>query len=169
MDIITLENDALRLEFARDNAALVGFTAKATGWEIISRRHLGLSYQLLVPLPGRRNNPVFGEKQQVSQVDVADDGQSVSFSWESVTSAYGGEHDIRVALNVKLNDEQAVFAISIDNRSEYIVEIVHCPYFGDVQPPPAADEFEIFHYGYATAVQRSLYPVFEKYSGLLRI
>ena len=37
MDIITLENDALRLEFARDNAALVGFTAKATGWEIISR------------------------------------------------------------------------------------------------------------------------------------
>lgn len=165
MDFITLENDALRLEFARDNAALVGFTTKKTGWEIVNRPHLGLSFQLLIPLPGRRNNPVYGEKQRVSQVDVRDDGESVTFSWDGVTSAYGGEHDIQVTLNVSLRDEQAIFAISIDNRSDYVVEIVHCPYLGDVQPPTAADEFEIFHYGYATAVQRSLYPVFENTLG----
>ena len=88
MDFITLENDALRLEFARENGALIGFTAKQTAWEVINRYHLGLSFQLLIPLPGRRNNPVYGEKQQVSTVDIADDGQSVKFSWDGVASAF---------------------------------------------------------------------------------
>lgn len=165
MDIITLENDSLRLEFARGTGALVGFTAKATAWEIINRHHLGLSFQLLIPLPGRRNNPVYGEKQHVSAVDMADDGQSVSFSWDGVNSVYGGEHDIEVTLSVKLSAEQATFTLSIDNRSDFIVETAHCPYFGDVQPPPASESFEIFHYGYATAERRSLFPIFDNTLG----
>ena len=93
MDIITLENNDLRLEFARETGALVGFTVKETAWEVMNRHHLGLSFQLLLPLPGRRNNPVYGEHQQVSTAEVADDGQGHRLSaWGSVTSAYGGEH-----------------------------------------------------------------------------
>ena len=93
------------------------------------------------------------------------DGRSVAFAWERVTSAYGGEHPIKVALSVDLSDAQAIFALSIDNRSEYVVETVHCPYFGDVQRPPGAKAFESFHYGYAEAVRRSLYPAFENTLG----
>ena len=165
MDIITMENSALRLEFAGETGALVGFTAKETGWEVINRRHLGLSFQLLLPLPGRRNNPVYGEKQNVSTVEVAADGQSVVFGWERVHSAYGGEHPIRLELAVALAGEQASFALNIENRSEIVVEVVYCPYFGDVQRPPAADSFEAFHYGYAEAVRRSLYPTFDNTLG----
>lgn len=165
MNIITLENDALRLEFSRESGALVGFTDKQSAWEVLNRRHLGLSFQLLIPLPGRRNNPVYGEKQQVSTVDVAEDQGSVTFGWDSVNSAFAGEHAIRVVMNVTLSGPQATFALSIDNQSEFVVETAHCPYFGDVQPPPAADWFEAFHYGYATAEQRQLYPTFENTLG----
>ena len=156
MNSITLENSALRLEFARETGALVGFTAKDTGWEVINRRHLGLSFQLLLPLPGRRNNPVYGEKQKVSTVEVAADGQIVKFAWDRVHSAYGGEHPIGLELAVALAGEQATFALSIENNSETVVEAVYCPYFGDVQRPPAAESFEAFHYGYVEAVRRSL-------------
>ena len=92
MDCITLENSALRLEFARETGALVGFTAKDSAWEVLNRHHLGLSFQLMIPLPGRRNNPVYGEKQKLSGVDAAADGRSVAFTWDSVNSVYGGEH-----------------------------------------------------------------------------
>ncbi len=165
MDILTLENKDLRLEFARETGALAGFTVKATAWEVMNRHHLGLSFQLLVPLPGRRNNPVFGEKQKASTVEVADDGQSVAFTWESVASAYGGEHPIKLEMRVTLSGKQAAFALSIDNQSEYVVETVHCPYFGDVQRPPGAEAFEAFHYGYAEAERRSLFPSFENTLG----
>ena len=39
-----------------------------TGWEILARPHLGLSFRLLVPLPVQRDNPVFGEKQPLGIV-----------------------------------------------------------------------------------------------------
>ena len=165
MDILTLENKELRLEFARETGALAGFTVKETAWEVLNRHHLGLSFQLLVPLPGRRNNPVFGEKQKVSRVDAAADGGSVVFTWDRVTSAYGGEHPIKLMMSVTLSGKQAVFSLSIDNQSEHVVETVHCPYFGDVQRPPGAEAFEAFHYGYAEAVRRSLYPSFENTLG----
>ncbi|MDE2775373.1 MAG: DUF6259 domain-containing protein [Chloroflexota bacterium] len=165
MNIITLENNTLRLEFARETGALVGFTVKHSAWEVLNRHHLGLSFQLLIPLPGRRNNPVYGEKQKAASVEVADDGRSVAFTWDSVASAYGGEHQIKLVMKVTMSSKQAVFSLSIDNQSEYVVEIVHCPYFGDVQPPPAAEHFEAFHYGYAEAVRRSLYPTFENTLG----
>ncbi|MCY4061194.1 MAG: DUF6259 domain-containing protein [Chloroflexi bacterium] len=165
MDIITLENKDLRLELARETGALAGFTAKEKGWEVLNRPHLGLSFQLLVPLPGRRNNPVYGEKQQVSTVEVDEDGLGVVFTWDSVTSAYGGEHRIKLVMSVTLSGQQAAFSLSIDNQSEHAVETVHFPYFGDVQRPPGAEAFEAFHYGYAEAVRRKLYPTFDNTLG----
>jgi len=51
------------------------------------------------------------------------DGRSVAFTWERVTSAYGAEHPIKVALSVALSDAQAIFALSIGNRSEAVVVI----------------------------------------------
>ena len=165
MSYITLENDALRLAFDGESGAMVGFTAKTTGWEILNRPQLGLSWQLLLPLPGRRNNPVCGEKQRASSIKVAEDGTQLSATWDGITSADGGGHTINVALTVTLNQSAARFSLRIDNQSEHVVEAVYCPYFGDVQPPPDAESFEIFHYGYATAERRQLYPQFENTLG----
>ena len=116
MSLISLENETLRLAFERDNGALVGITAVKTGWEILNRPQLGLSFRLLVPLrpqsdwhlPGQRNNHVYGEKQQTSRVTLAEDKRSVTFEWDKVTSEHGGEMNIKVTLNVRLTDAQAI-------------------------------------------------------------
>lgn len=91
MTVITLQNASLRLEFSRATGALVGLTAVETGWQLLNRPTLGLSFRLLVPLAEeRRNNPVFGEKQTVTSVAVGADGRSATFVWDGVTSELGG-------------------------------------------------------------------------------
>lgn len=80
MSGLVLENENLRLEFNRENGALTSLTAVKTGWEIMNRPELGLSYRLLVPMKGKRNNPVLGEKQKVSGVNIAKDHRTVTFT-----------------------------------------------------------------------------------------
>ena len=80
MTTFTLKNNILALDFRRDNGALVGLTALRTGWKILDRPELGLSFRLLVPLSEeKRNNPVFGEKQALTRLEVAPDGRSALF------------------------------------------------------------------------------------------
>jgi len=161
-----LENETLRLEFARENGALVGLTAVESGWPILNRLHLGLSFRLLVPLSEeRRNNPVFGEKQKTTSVETAADGRSATFIWNGVTSEHGGQHDIKLTLRVNLTDRQAIFAMIIENRSAYVVENVYLPYLGDVQHPPDEEWFKTFLYQYATAQEWSLWPTFQNLRG----
>ena len=70
MYTLTLENPTLRLDFSCETGALIGLTVLRTGWQILNRPHLGLSFRLMLPMPGRRNNNVFGEKQKVASVDA---------------------------------------------------------------------------------------------------
>ncbi len=166
MSTVVLENETLRLEFARETGALVGITAVQTGWEILNRPHLGLSFRLLLPLSEElRNNPVFGEKQRVETVDVAPDGRSATFVWRGVTSERGGHHDITLTLQVTLSERQAVFTMTVENRSEYTVENLYLPYLGDVQHPVDEEWFKAFCYQYASAQEWSLWPTFQNLSG----
>lgn len=165
MDNIVLANESLRLEFSSETGALVGLTAVETGWTVLDRPEIGLSFRLLLPLPDRRNNPVLGEKQKLAEMDVADDGRRAKFVWDKVSSQYGGQHEIRLSLDVTLDDRQAVFAMTIDNRSELVVENVYCPYLGDVQHPPQAEWFKTFLYQYATAQQWPLWPSYQNMRG----
>jgi len=67
---IALENSNLRLEFDPRSGALTHIQAVQTGWNLLDRPGLGLSFRLLVPLrdskdwcdPAPCNNPVNGEK-----------------------------------------------------------------------------------------------------------
>lgn len=165
MSTITLENENLRLEFDSTYATLIRLTAVKTGWEILNRPSLGLSYRLMVPMPGRRNNPVYGEKQIPAAIEVSPDKRTATFTWDGVTSEYGGKHDINIVLKVSLTQRQAVFAMSISNNSQYTVENVYCPYLGDVQHPPEEEWFKTFLYSYATAQEWSLWPTFQNLRG----
>src|SRR5262249_42517737 len=109
MTTFTLENAALRLEFNRENGALVGLTALESGWQVLNRPHLGLSYRLMMPLPGRRNNPVFGEKQAVTSIDIAADRRGATLVWSGVRSEFGGLHDTRITLQINLDARQAIY------------------------------------------------------------
>ncbi|NPV52451.1 MAG: hypothetical protein HPY71_02890 [Firmicutes bacterium] len=165
MRTFVLENENLRLEFDRCNGALIGLTAVKTGWEILNRPHLGLSFRLMVPLPKRRNNPVFGEKQSVTSIEVSPDNRGATFVWDGVTSEHGGKHDIKLTLKVNLTAQQVVFSLNIENNSQYTVENVYCPYLGDIQHPPAEEWFKTFIYRYATAEEWSLWPTFQNLRG----
>ena len=75
MNTFCLENTALKLEFERAHGALVGVTALETGWKILDRPQVGLGVRLLLPLSEEmRNNPVYGEKQALTRLELRPTG-----------------------------------------------------------------------------------------------
>ncbi len=166
MTTSTLKNDHLVLEFNRDNGALVGLEAIHTNWKILDRPSLGLSFRLLLPLSEeRRNNPVYGEKQVLTSLEITQDGRCATLIWDGVTSEYGGKHDIKLKLKVSLDDHQAVFAMTVENHSGLVVENVYCPYLGDVAHPSDESWFKTFIYTYGAAQEWRLWPQYDNLRG----
>jgi hypothetical protein len=183
MNTLTLQNDSLRLEFDGETGALVRLTAVETGWRILDRPHLGLSFRLLVPLRSdapvdvafaermgracgeRRNNPVHGERQKLTSSELAADGSAATFVWDGVTSEVGGPLPIKLTLRVALTGRQALFHTTVENRSAHVVENVYCPYLGDVQHPTDEDWFKTLLYNYATAQEWPLWPSYQNLRG----
>ena len=165
METFKLENRNLCLEFDKTKGTLIGVFAKNSGWEILNREHLGLSFQLLLPLEGRRNNLVMGEKQTLTSCGVNLQKKTAQFVWDGVTSEFGGKHDIRVVMDIKMTDSQAVFALKIENNSINTIENVFCPYIGDIQHPNDEEWFKSFYSQYATATEMSVWPTFQNTRG----
>ncbi len=117
MKTLVLQNKTLKLEFSQETGALVGLTAVQTGWKILDRPEIGLSFRLMLPLEEQRNNPVFGEKQKVSSIRQDEKAGCVTFVWDKVNSEYAGEQDVKVAITVSLTEKQAVYETTIENRS----------------------------------------------------
>ena len=93
MNTFTLSNQALEMTFDGESGTLCGLTARETGWKILNRPSLGLSFQLLVPMRqdgdwhssgGPRNNRVLGEKQRLREVEIAPDGRRARLAWEGL-------------------------------------------------------------------------------------
>jgi hypothetical protein len=167
MATFTLENATLRLELDRDNGALVGLTTPGTGWRILDRPRLGLSFRLLVPLSeDLRNNPVHGEKQPLAEPpELASDGRGATLVWDNLASERGGVLPIRLTVRITLDERRAVYAMTVENRSLHVVENVYCPYLGDVQHPAGAEWLKAFSYNYATAQEWPLWPKFQNMRG----
>lgn len=166
MERLILGNGALRLGFDPSTGALVEFTAtEGGGWHVLDRPHLGLSFRLLVPLPGRRNNEVLGQRQRLSSVEVEAAGRSALFQWRTVESEHGGEHSIAVTLRVRLDERQALWETTIENRSELVVENVYLPYFGDVAHPPGDGGFRALRWEYMRARAWPLWPTYQNTRG----
>jgi len=136
MTPIVLQNRTQKLEFNAENGALTSFSSKLTGWKIFDRPHLGLSFKLMVPLEGQRNNQVLGEKQALTKTTVSKNRKEATFVWDGVNSEKGGALDIRVEIKVKLIGDAAVYYTRITNRTKRVVENVYVPCMGDVQDAP---------------------------------
>lgn len=166
MQTITLKNDNVALEFNCANGALVRLSAVGTDWKILDRPWLGLSFRLLLPLSEeRRNNQVFGERQALSTLEFTPGGRCATFGWNGITSEFGGKHDIKLTLNVTLGDHQAVFAMTVENHSDLVVENVYSPYLGDVNHPQDESWFKTFIYTYAAAQEWQLWPRYDSLRG----
>jgi hypothetical protein len=182
-DSLILENETLRLSFSRSSGALTGLVAKPDDWALLDRPHLGLSFRLLVPLtssdpvdvafaermgrpqPQIRSNEVHGEDQDLTSLEVAEDGRSVIFVWDNVTSTRGGTLPIKVTIRVELSERQAIYHTEIENRSEHTVENVYCPYFGDVQRPEGSNSLSTSYFNYGAMGGNQLWPRFTNNRG----
>ena len=164
MTPIIVRSDTLCAAFSPENGALIGLEAPGTGWVIHRRPELGLSWRLLVPLgEDKRNNPVYGEKQALTECRAEDDG--ATFVWDGVTSERGGRLDIRVEVRVRAVDKRLEWRTTINNASPYCVENVYSPYIGDLSRPAGAQWFKTFLYCYATAQEWSLDPRYDMHEG----
>src|ERR1700761_7516178 len=82
---VTLENDLLKVSFDSDSGALTGLEAKSLNWTVERRPELGVSFRLFAPLPNRRYNPVFGQKQRAVSVEKISDNE-LHIQWKDLVS-----------------------------------------------------------------------------------
>ncbi|MBR5743629.1 MAG: hypothetical protein IKX85_07455, partial [Clostridia bacterium] len=161
---ITLNAGSLLLTFSAENGALTGMKAVESGWVVHRRKELGLSWRLLVPVGETlRNNPVFGEKQRVTSLEEGED--FVRFFWDGVESERAGRLDIRITVEIRREEKQAVWYTRVENHSPYVVESVYSPYLGDLSRPADAPWFRTFLSVYASAQEWNLWPVYDSHEG----
>jgi hypothetical protein len=140
MNPVVLEDGKVKAVFNAENGSLVEFRDKVSGWNIISNPEYGLSFRLLVPIPGRRNNPVEGASQKPPTIRVQADGRGLEMDWEKVESLHGGELDISFHASVILDGGKLTFKAKVVNRSQHTLEYACFPCLGEVSLPPGEEE-----------------------------
>ena len=161
---LRLENDLLVAEFNYANGALVSFTNKQTGWNVVKRQELGQSFQMLIPLPGRRLNNAYGVKQKKSS--VKQEGNVITFTWNGITSDHlATSLPITFEGKITLTDQGLVYSGTIENRSQYEVEYICWPYFGEVSIPDKDDNLVWQTHIYGQDSQSGIYPHFWNHKG----
>ena len=164
---IVLENDAVKAVFDTRNGALTGLMNKKTGWSIQNRPELGLSFNLMVPVPRRRNNIVYGSRQKLNSYRLLKEEHAIVFLWTSVKSEHGGTMSMSLEGKVQLTESGISFDMNIRNKSPYTIEAVAYPVIGDVANPGAGSDakFECMNVGYDGLNKSSLMPFFPNRRG----
>uniref|UniRef100_UPI0013E3A1FA hypothetical protein n=1 Tax=Paenibacillus koleovorans TaxID=121608 RepID=UPI0013E3A1FA len=157
---ITLENNHLQAVFSKETGALLSLSDTRTDWAIQRRPELGRSFCLLVPLEHRRDNHVYGIDQAPPVIETVSD-DTVTFTWDPVTSDYGGELPIRFTGIVRITENDLEFTAAIDNDSAYIVEAAYWPILGDLS---MAAETREANWLYLTHGQHQI-PLYPKFAG----
>ncbi len=163
---ILLENGNLCMAFDGDTGALCRLSSPLLDWALFAPGETGLSFQLLVPLgEERRNNKVFGERQRLSSARLGPDGRSLELVWDGVVSEQTGPLAIRVTETIRLEGDEAIFRLRIENHTPYVVESAGCPCLANLLPPGRAGWLKAFHYSYASAREANLRPNFQNQLG----
>ncbi len=160
MNLVVLENSNLKATFDPSNGALLNLVSRRTGWEIQGRSELGLSFKMLVPLPERHYNHVHGETQKPVSVDVADNGLSVTFTWDGLDSEHTAGLDIGLRIEVSLDELGLAYNCEVDNRSEYVIECINVPQFGDLRQTQPDEQLYTRRYNYSGMNASPLLPEF---------
>ncbi len=163
-EILSLETTNLRLEFDRESGSLRRLYSKVSDWDIIQRPHLAQSWRMMLPLENKRNNEAWGSEQK-EPPKCQYDGARISFTWDRITSRSGITHPIRVQTTCKIEKDQAVFLMRIENRDSCIIENVFYPYIGDLHRPHGCERFSFQHGNYISMREYEMYPTFENQHG----
>lgn len=131
---IVLEDSDFLVAFNSFSGALSRMEYRSGHWTIERRPALGASFRLLVPLPGRRDNFVLGQKQKAASITKTSDHE-VELRWENLVSEHGGVLPITFKAVVNLTAGKLTFNATVENHSNLTIETIDYPYFGDLNPP----------------------------------
>jgi hypothetical protein len=161
---VVLQDEELLVAFDSESGALTRMEHKTTHWIIQRRPALGVSFRLLAPLPGRRDNFVLGQKQKVVEVKKISDNE-VHLRWDNLLSERGGTLPIALSAVVTLNKGRLTFSATLDNRSKLTVETVEYPYFGDLNPPADGTPTSVRTMWYGNLDSDEIFPNFRNEKG----
>jgi hypothetical protein len=161
---IMLEDDQLLVAFDGHTGAITRMVRKSTEWKIQRRPELGVSFRMLVPMPHRRSNFIFGHEQRAQRVERISD-REVRLEWNNLLSEHAGTLPIGFNVSVTLKSGELEFNANIDNRSTLIVETVDYPYWGDLNAPSPEEQMSSEHMWYGNLVGVELHPRFGNEKG----
>jgi len=163
---VILEDAVLKAVFDKNSGRLMSLISKKTGWQIQRRGYLSRSFRLGVPVPGRRDNCVYGERQAPCKADISKDNKRIVFTWDKLVSECDNNLDIRFTGTVELTDNGLQFTAQVENNSPYTVESVYWPYLGDVSRPISQTNLSWMRFEYAGGLLKSpIYPKFLNQKG----
>lgn len=128
----TLANEWVSIAFDESTGAITRFSNVKTGYAIINQPALAMGLNLLIPVPGHRNNPARSELQHLADFRTGEDGSSAVLRYDSVVTDHGGELPVSAEISVRLSGPQVLFGVTIHNGSSYTVEEVRYPGFGGI-------------------------------------
>ncbi len=162
---ISLENDAVLLEFDSRTGALTHFENKRTHWSITPRAELAESFEMFVPMPDRDYNPVLGARNPVRSITKSADGKQLTLVWDNLQSEYAGRLNVRLEATVTLDGSKGIFNARIVNHSKYTVGSVEWPILGDLQPPSRNDSLTQEYASYGNLTHTALWPLLDNGRG----
>lgn len=163
MKPIILEDGDLQLTFDGENGSLIKIVAGK--WNLLDQSELGLSFRLMLPYGRRRNNQIYGNTQKLSKCVVDETGKQITFIWDELTSPISGTQPIKVTANVAMKKGQAIFSMDIENHSDYVIENVYYPYFGNVTCPEDSEWLKTYQLAYSSGRMNSLRPKYVNFIG----
>lgn len=162
---VILENTALKAVFDKNSGRLVSLVSKKSGWQVQRRGFLARSFRLAVPVSGRRDNCVYGEKQSPCKVIISNENKKVVFIWDKLVSECDKNLNIKFTGVIELTDNGLQFTSQVDNNSPYTVEAVYWPYLGDLNVPKTQSKLNFTYSDYASMNRGSIYPEFNNHKG----
>lgn len=161
---LTLQDNSFSISFDSDSGALTRFEGKSAHWLIERRPEFGVSFRLYAPLPNRRYNPVFGQKQHATEVTKVSDNE-IRMRWENLVSENGGILPMSLAADVTLVSGKLTFAATLKNDSDLTVETIEYPCFGDLNPPSRDSSVSAYTMKNGQLQPDELYPHFHNEKG----
>ena len=131
---VVLEDKELLVAFDKKSGALTRMIRKSTNWVVQRRPALGVSFRLLVPLPGQRANFVLGQKQTAAAVEKVSPNE-VQIVWKDPVGEHGGAVPLTLTATATLVNGVLTFNATLVNHSSFTIETVDYPYFGDFTSP----------------------------------
>ena len=160
---LTSTRGTLRAVIDPVSGSLVQLSCAPLGWDALGAARQARPFELLVPLDQHRRNRTRGLDQGAPA--VAQSAGAVELRWEKVLTEAGGEAEVSVTVDYRLDGEGLICTATIENRSSLVVENVALPCLTDLRPLPGGDRLDFFTYAYATAQRRRLRPHFDNVPG----